>query len=335
MDKTIKLLEEFLKDYTMEGTCGFLVQPDEDGGIPSVYIIFDLDWVYSLQTKPDFVARRMRQGLKEDIKNWTGVDVPYVGSTAKKCDKTTNLSEQLSPEVRRRINLATLKDVIDVTVHYEFEPCSHEDVGEFVANVCDTVKDIIINNIEAENNLKEVLPKDKDTLYYFLVDNFGKHLVNLYKEKCVKGLKESKKRIIVTESQYRRLFEEKKTKKEVFQELIDEKLQYLKDSCDKMNSDIFPNDVGYTSCDFVDMIQSIKVDEVNMMTGARTDMYGNKYDSTPSIFIELTINYQTMRNYHDFDEVIFDIKHMLRKSTGGLPIVLDYRTNNLKTTNEW
>ena len=83
------------------------------------------------------------------------------------------------------------------------------------------------------------------------------------------------------------------------------------------------------------MIESIKVDEMNMMTGARTDMYGNKYDSTPSIFIKLTINYQTIRNYHDFDEVIFDIKHMLRKSTGGLPIVLDYRTNNLKTTNEW
>ena len=41
MDKTIKLLEEFLKDYTMEGVCGFWVEPDEEGEIPSVYIIFD------------------------------------------------------------------------------------------------------------------------------------------------------------------------------------------------------------------------------------------------------------------------------------------------------
>jgi hypothetical protein len=118
MDKTIKLLDEFLKDYTMEGACGFWVQPDEDGGIPSVYIIFDLDWLQSLQTKPDFVARRMRQGLKEDIKNWTGVDVPYVGSTAKKCDNTKDINESVSTYLRRRFSFEDMKENIDSIVDY-------------------------------------------------------------------------------------------------------------------------------------------------------------------------------------------------------------------------
>lgn len=333
MDKTINILEEFLKDYTMEGACGFFVQPDEDGGKPSVYIVLDLDWLQEFPTKPDFVARRMRQGLKEDIKNWTGIDVSYVGSIAKKCDTIENIDESISPYLRRRLSFENMKQDIENLVDYELNPCEFSNIGDFVAEACDMLVYNYVEDLEA--SLQKISSREKDTLYYFLVDNFGNHLANVYKQRCVKGLKESKKRIVVTESQYRRLFEQKKTKKEAFQELIDEKLQYIKDSCDKINSETFPNDVGFTSCDFVDMIESIKVDEVNMMTGARTDMYGNKYDSTPSIFIKLTINYQTMRNYHDFDEVIFDIKHMLRKSTGGLPIVLDYRTNNLKTTNEW
>jgi hypothetical protein len=42
-----------------------------------------------------------------------------------------------------------------------------------------------------------------------------------------------------------------------------------------------------------------------------------------------------MIQHHNFDEIIYDIKHMLRKSTGGLPIVLDYQVNNLKTDKEW
>ena len=427
MDKTIKLLEEFLKDYTMEGTCGFWVQPDEDGGIPSVYIIFDLDWVYSLQTKPDFVVRRMRQGLKEDIKNWTGVDVPYVGSTAKKCDNTkdinesistylrrrfpvdkmkedidnivdyelnpcefdnvddfiseacdllayryfedsklsdeeskklypsfvnlfeehltkvdnkrcnesNNLTEQISLELRRRLDLDRLKHVLDAIIDYEINACSFDEVGEYVSEVCDMLKDVIIDNVEADTQLKKISPKDRDSLYYFLVDTFGEYLVNYYKKQCVKGLKESKKRIIVTESQYKRLFEQKKSKVEMFQDLINDKLEYIRGFCNKdLDAENYSGDVGFEACAEVEMIDSIKVDEVNMMTGARTDMDGNMYDSTPSIYVKLMINYSNLRDRYDFDEITYDLKNILKKSTGGLPIVFDYRTNNISKIKE-
>jgi len=333
MDKTINILEEFLKDYTMEGVCGFWVQPDEDGGIPSVYIVLDLDWLQSSPTKPDFVARRMRQGLKEDIKNWTGIDVSYVGSTAKKCGTIKNIDESISPYLRRRLSFENIKQDIENLVDYELNPCEFSNIGDFVAEACDMLVYSYVEDLEV--SFQKVSSREKDTLYYFLVDSFGNHLANVYKQRCVKGLKESKKRIIVTESQYRRLFEEKKTKKEVFQELIDEKLQYIKDSCENISSESFPNDVGFTSCDNVDTIESIKVTDVKVLTGTRTDMYGNQYDSTPSIFIKLKIDYTSVKGHENFDEIIFDIKHMLRKSTGGLQIVFDYEQQNLTTNREW
>ena len=328
MDKTIKLLEEFLKDYTMEGVCGFWVQPDEDGGIPSVYIIFDLDWLQSLQTKPDFVARRMRQGLKEDIKNWTGVDVPYVGSTAKKCDNIKDINESVSTYLRRRLSFEDMKQDIDNLVDYELNPCEFSDIGEFVAEACD---------ILAYNYLEDlqVSSKDKDGFYVALVDLFGKHLVNVYKERCIEGIKESKKRIIVTESQYKRLFEQKKSKVEMFQDLINDKLEYIRGFCNKdLDAENYSGDVGFETCDELEMIDSIKVDEVNMMTGARTDMDGNMYDSTPSIYVKLIINYSSLRDRYDFDEITYDLKNILKNSTGKLPIVFDYRTNNINKIKE-
>ena len=82
------------------------------------------------------------------------------------------------------------------------------------------------------------------------------------------------------------------------------------------------------------MIDSIKVDEVNMMTGARTDMDGNMYDSTPSIYVKLMINYSNLRDRYDFDEITYDLRHILKKSTGGLPIIFDYRTNNINKIKE-
>jgi hypothetical protein len=329
MDKTIKLLEEFLKDYTMEGVCGFWVQPDEDGEVPSVYIIFDLEWLQKLETKPDFVARRMRQGVKEDIKNWTGVDVPYVGSTAKKCDNTKDINESISTYLRRRVSFKDMKQDIDNLVDYELNPCEFSDIGDFVAEACD---------ILAYNYLEElqVSSKDKDGFYIALVDLFEKHLTNVYKKRCVKGLKESKKRIIVTESQYKRLFEQKKSKVEVFQDLINDKLEYIRGFCNEdLDAENYSGDVGFGSCDVIDIINSIKVDEVNMMTGARTDMSGKPYDSTPSIYVKLTINFSHIKEFVDFDDIVYDLKHILRKSTGGLPIVLDYEINNLNTNREW
>jgi hypothetical protein len=434
MDKTIKLLEEFLKEYTMEGTCGFWVQPDEDGGIPSVYIIFDVEWIKTKRELPDLVTRRMRQVLEKDIKNWTGVDVPYVGSTAKTCKKTKDINESVSTYLRRRFSFEDMKENIDSIVDYELNPCQFSDVGDFIAEACDMLSyncleeiqvsskdkdgfyealvdlfgeylvsiyekrcvkglreslspsvrrrlsfdeykesldnlmedslnpcsfdnvgefisevcDIMVYNL-VEDLGEEVSPRDKDNLYYYFVDTFGEYIANYYKKECneeytnesiinwelwhkVKG---TNKKIIVTESQYNRLFEQKKSKVEMFQDLINDKLEYIRGFCNKdLDTENYSGDVGFETCAELEMIDSIKVDEVNMMTGARTDMDGNMYDSTPSIYVKLMINYSNLRDRYDFDEITYDLKNILKNSTGKLPIVFDYRTNNINKIKE-
>ena len=201
-ERTVKILESFLKGYTMEGVCSFFVDYEEGAKYEedriAVYIVLDLDWVNKEFTKPGFVANRMRSGLKEEIKKYTGLDV-YVGSTARKCEE--NINESISTYLRRRLSFEHMKQDIDNLVDYELNPCEFNDIGDFVAEACD---------ILAYNYLEElqVSSKDKDGFYIALVDLFGKHLVNVYKERCMKGLKESKKTYMVTESQYNKLLNE-------------------------------------------------------------------------------------------------------------------------------
>jgi Zn-dependent M32 family carboxypeptidase len=323
MDKTIKLLEEFLSSYEMEGICGTWVdnELDEDGNY-WVYIVLDLNWLEENQTKPGFIEQRMKQGLKEEIKKYLNLDV-YVGSTAKKCG---SLNESVSTYLRRRLSFQDMKENMENVVDYELNPCEFSNIGDFVAEACDMLTNNYLEDLEVSS-------KDKDNFYFALVDLFGKHLVNLYKQRC-EVITESKKRIIVTESQYKRLFEQKVSKIEMFQDLINDKLNYFKTHCDDVNSESFPNDIGFSSCDSIELVESVKVDEVQKMTGARTDMYGNMYDATPSIYVKLTIDYWSIKGSHDFDDLIYDLKHILRNSTGGLPIVFDYRTKNISKIKE-
>jgi hypothetical protein len=135
---------------------------------------------------------------------------------------------------------------------------------------------------------------------------------------------------IITESQYKTLIEQKVSKKEMFQELIDEKLEYIKKNCGEYDSTSYDNGIGIGTCDVVDIVDNIVVDEVTMISGARTDMEGNMYDVTPGIYLKLIINLHSATKIYDFDDLVYDLKHMIRKSTG-IMVVFDYRTNNTFT----
>ena len=51
--------------------------------------------------------------------------------------------------------------------------------------------------------------------------------------------------------------------------------------------------------------------------------------TTPGIFLKLIINLHSAKKIYDFntDDLIYDLKHMLRKSTG-IMVIFDYRINN-------
>jgi hypothetical protein len=110
-EKTIKLLESFLNDYSIEGVCGFWV--DDELDVLSNYfvvVILDIDWIQKIQTKPEFVAKRLRDRIKDEIKKYLGINVT-VGSVAKKCVNSESLIESKKDYI---VNESQLKLLIKV-----------------------------------------------------------------------------------------------------------------------------------------------------------------------------------------------------------------------------
>ena len=124
------------------------------------------------------------------------------------------------------------------------------------------------------------------------------------------------------------LKEQKSDKREMFQEMINEKLDYIRKGCNDLSHESFPNDISFSSCDVIDTVDSITVNEITVISSARTDMSGEPYDVTPGLYIKLTINISSAKKIFDFDDLVYDLKHMLRKSSGGLMVVFDYVINN-------
>ena len=112
-EKTVKLLESFLSDKEVDGVCGYMVDPDGEGPI-QVIVVLDIDYIQEANTKPGFVARMIREGVKQEIKKWIGLDV-YVGSTAKKCDES--ITESKKKYVVTESQLKRLKEYFD-PIHY-------------------------------------------------------------------------------------------------------------------------------------------------------------------------------------------------------------------------
>lgn len=83
-DKETSRLSNFLETKKFDGVCGFWI--DESSDIPTAYLVLDIDFINSIPTKPGFIAKRIRDGVREEIKKWVGLDV-YVGSVARKCSE--------------------------------------------------------------------------------------------------------------------------------------------------------------------------------------------------------------------------------------------------------
>jgi hypothetical protein len=168
--KQIKLLEEFMETLNVEGICGFWIE-DDDKELPAVYIVLDLDWIKVAQTKPEFIAKRMRAGVKEEINKWLGFDV-YVGSTAKKCEKINEsiietqmmneidlkdlIIETISEEMfimRRKIEM-----VAKILINYNSIDCDNLSKESYQRIYCDNMKGWSYEKVEnLKNNLQEKL----------------------------------------------------------------------------------------------------------------------------------------------------------------------------------
>lgn len=143
-------------------------------------------------------------------------------------------------------------------------------------------------------------------------------------------------KIIVTESQYQRLFEQKKPKIELFQELVNDGLEYIRGFCDEtLSAEEYSGDVGFDSCDAIDVIESIEVNDIKNISSSQSDLTGRILYPGNSMIISITINFRYYKEYFNFDDFIYDMTQRLKKSTGGLPIILETKINNLNKNYNW
>ena len=204
-EEKVKLVHKFMETYPMEGICGYWIdvndEDDHEADFISIYLVFDSEKMEGRLNRAVEVNQK-RNRLKSDIQNLFGFHT-YVGSTSQKCDDVEPITESIPLKFRRRLHFDSMKDDIDSLI-YDFEdPCQYKTSGEYVAEICDSLKDNYINDFEFSNH--DVTPKENDNLYYALVDMFGEYLSKVYYNKCgdkrtpkIREQKENKMKKVIT-----------------------------------------------------------------------------------------------------------------------------------------
>lgn len=111
------------------------------------------------------------------------------------------LMESLSPFIRRRLSDIDFDRAILNVIEYEIEsPCDFaSSASEFAIEVSDMLCNNLYNDFEYEYEYK-FTPKEKDSMFHFVYDNYGDYAYNHYKDHCMRGLRESKRQFIISES---------------------------------------------------------------------------------------------------------------------------------------
>jgi hypothetical protein len=201
-EKTLRALESFIESYTMKGACGAFVVPrpsDEVRG-HHVHLYININWIGKQEARPHLVAKKLRDTLKKDCEDYTGIDV-YVTSSAKTCD---NLSESMAPHVKRRLSNIKLLDELTTILEYEINIENFDNASDAVEEIINMLNERILDELW-ETTHRKVSLAEKDELYWYIHDRFNKFITHRYNES--KEMNESKKKYIVTESQLERLKE--------------------------------------------------------------------------------------------------------------------------------
>ena len=135
---------------------------------------------------------------------------------------------------------------------------------------------------------------------------------------------------IIKESQYNRLFEHKSNTIEMFQDLIDDKLNYIRRVCEKVADD-YEGNISDASCDQIEMIEKVKVIEADWVTVK----HSNKELEHKYMSVRIMIYYSSIRRGQmDADDLVYDLERILREKTT-MPILLSHEVTNTNTSFEW
>lgn len=204
-EKTIRALETFLENYSMNGSCGAFVVPNpmgQDGYLIHLYL--NENWIRKQEVRPHLAGKKLRDTLQKACKDYTGIDARVTSSTTK-CDDLDKLSESMAPHVKRRLSNIKLLDELTTILDYEVSIKSFDNASDAVEEIIDILNERILDEIWETTNRKVSL-KEKDELYWYLHNKFNKYIANKYNEE-MEGWNETKKNYIVTESQLERIKE--------------------------------------------------------------------------------------------------------------------------------
>jgi hypothetical protein len=134
---------------------------------------------------------------------------------------------------------------------------------------------------------------------------------------------------IVTESQYNLILESKKYI-QLFQDLIDSKLDILRKECEG-GADLYIGNSGTESCNQIELIDKVKVTDAGWVTVK----HSNRAQEEKYMSVKIMIYYSSIRRGDlDADDLTYDLERKIRKSTG-MPFILNYESTNTNTSFEW
>jgi hypothetical protein len=134
---------------------------------------------------------------------------------------------------------------------------------------------------------------------------------------------------IITEAQYDLILESKKYI-ELFQNIIDNKLDYIRSVCDN-GAESYAGDVGDESCRQIAELEKVKVIEAEWVT----IKHSNREQEEKYMSVKIMVYYSSIRRGDfDADDLSYDLEKILRKSTS-MPLILNYESTNTNTFFEW
>jgi hypothetical protein len=134
---------------------------------------------------------------------------------------------------------------------------------------------------------------------------------------------------IVTESQYNLILESKKYI-QLFQDLIDSKLDVLRKECED-GADVYVGNSSAESCNQIELIDEVKVTDAEWVT----IKHSNRPQEEKYMSVKIMIYYSSIRRGDlDADDLTYDLERMIRISTG-MPFILNYESTNTNTSFEW
>jgi hypothetical protein len=117
---------------------------------------------------------------------------------------------------------------------------------------------------------------------------------------------------------------------QLFQDLIDSKLDVLRKECEG-GADVYVGNSGAESCNQIELIDKVEVTDAEWVT----IKHSNRPQEEKYMSVKIMIYYSSIRRGDlDADDLTYDLERMIRISTG-MPFILNYQSTNTNTSFEW